>query len=562
MLLVHAVGAVTPVGLDAGQTCASLRAALSGVEARIAQAPPNEPLLAAEVPARAELKRHPDRWFVHLAVRALRECLADFDGDISRLAFVLSVPEIFRAHPAITDQTGQALASRIVGTVGLRFSPHSCVLTMGNAAAAVGLKRVDDLLTRGDIDGAIVGGVDSLLADADLDRLRDAGRLYLPGHPFGVIPGEGAAFLLIGGSSRPLNVRPLAVIRGIGLAEETDSASGTRYSVGIAMRNALDAALVSAGEREGAVGWRITDVNGERYRTWESSALLARYYRSWRDGLPCMHLPAATGDLGAATQVLQLVFGAIAMQRGYAPAALAVCEAGSEEGLRGVCVIGPAPGAIPPPFRSSMELPDAGVPERAFIARHADRLPHELSFLMEHRGTLMRRPICLDELSLHDDRIDALQDVVRSYGRGVWRCLCDAVAVGDADACFAETLMALESGRHDRIFEAVHHARGLKAERSLLRAFGWVSPRFLRGVVVALARSTDPSDRLLATSCLGLHRVSAGELMSSMLADSDLGVRARALRLTGEVGDRARLPDLSSALNDPVAEVRFWAAYS
>lgn len=562
MLLVHAVGAVTPVGLDAVQTCAALRAALSGVEARIAQAPPNDPLLAAEVPARVELKRRPDCWLVHLAVRALRECLADYEGDVSRLAFVLSVPEIFRAHPAITDETGQALASRIVGAVGLRFSHFSRVLTMGNAATAFGLRLVDELLARGDIDGAIVGGVDSLLVDADLDRLRDSGRLYLPGHPFGVIPGEGAALFLVGSSFRPLGIRPLAAIRGIGLAEEADSALSTRYSVGIAMKTALDEALISAGEREGAIGWRITDINGERYRTWESSALLARYYRTWRDGLPCMHLPGATGDLGAATQALQVVFGAVAMKFGFAPAALAVCEAGSEGGLRGACVIGPAPGEISPPFRASIGVLSCKGPGRAFIARLADRLPHELSFLMEYRGALMKRPIRLQELALHDERIDALQSVLRSYGRAAWRLICDAVEQGDPDACFAKALMALDLGRRDDIFEVVHQARDLKVERSMLRAFGWTSPRLLKGVVLDLAKSSDSYHRLIAANCLGLHRVAGGGLTSDMLADSDDRVRARALRLIGETGDRTHVSDVARALIDQVDEVRFWAARS
>ena len=42
------------------------------------------------------------------------------------------------------------------------------------------------------------------------------------------------------------------------------------------------------------------------------------------------------------------MMAAIAMEKGYAPGALAMCEASSDEGLRAGCLVGP--GA--PPFRS------------------------------------------------------------------------------------------------------------------------------------------------------------------------------------------------------------------
>ena len=560
MLLVHSVGAVTPVGLDAAQTCAALRARLSGVEAILAQAPPNDALLAAAVPARSDLKRRADFWLAHLALRALRECIANYKGDLSRLALFLALPEPFREHPALADATGQQLSARIVAALGANFSPHSRVLNSGHAAVAEALRLVSALVEKGSIDGALLGGVDSLLFDADLDRLRGAGRLHLPGHPFAVIPGEGAAFFLVGGDARPLAIPPMACLPGFATTREVDSICGHRYSVGIGMQDALAAALAQAGQQEGAIGWRITDVNGERYRTWEASVFVTRAYRSLRDGLPCVHLPAATGDLGAATQALQVIFAATAMMRGYAPAPLAVCEAASEDGLRGACLVAPAPGELRPPFRSARRGADRAA--RAVIMRQAERVPHELSALVDQRASRIGGAMRFKDLEWHDERIDSMLDLLRSYGRSAWAAIAAAVDAGDRGAFFARGVLTLECGQRERIANFAEEALLAVAERPLLAALGWVSRAFLQGVAMDFARSSSPSARGLATSCFSLHRVAGCPLLPALLRDDDPGVRARALRLIGDVGEGTYFAAAREAMAEPLTAVRFWAARS
>jgi uncharacterized protein (TIGR02270 family) len=59
-----------------------------------------------------------------------------------------------------------------------------------------------------------------------------------------------------------------------------------------------------------------------------------------------------------------------------------------------------------------------------------------------------------------------------------------------------------------------------------------------------------------------MHRVDPGLASGVWLADTDAAVRARALRLVGEVGCDAAAPACGRALNDADAECKFWAAWS
>jgi 3-oxoacyl-[acyl-carrier-protein] synthase-1 len=68
-------GAVTPVGLNALQTCAAIRAKISGVQ-EVSYTPPGyDPVLGGVVPAHSRLKVSPHSWLVSMATRAIRECL-------------------------------------------------------------------------------------------------------------------------------------------------------------------------------------------------------------------------------------------------------------------------------------------------------------------------------------------------------------------------------------------------------------------------------------------------------------------------------------------------------
>jgi 3-oxoacyl-[acyl-carrier-protein] synthase-1 len=109
------------------------------------------------------------------------------------------------------------------------------------------------------------------------------------------------------------------------------------------LQRAFEAAIRDADIAESHIEFRVSDQNGEAYHSIEATLALSRFYRTHREECP-LWLPAASvGEIGAAVGPLLVMMASIAMEKGYAPGALAMCEASSDEGLRAGCLVGPAP---------------------------------------------------------------------------------------------------------------------------------------------------------------------------------------------------------------------------
>jgi 3-oxoacyl-[acyl-carrier-protein] synthase-1 len=345
-LTVVAMGAVTSVGLDTAQTCAAIRARVSGFREVMLLTPPRDPVLAAPVPAPRRGSDTPFSWLVRLACRAIQECLGADGAPQRDTALILSVPDAYREHVAIGKEPA-ALLHGVAKRLNASFHPSSVVLQEGRAAVLKGVSIARSLIEQRLVRRCLVGGVDSLVNGADAERLSSAGRLYEPGNPQGAIPGEGAAVLLLAGDSADGGFVRLL---GVGLAREPDIALGERYAVGYGLRDALVTAGQDAGCDEERVSFRVSDMNGERYYAWDSLVGSTRFYRTHRERLPVWYPASCTGDLGAASAALSIIVAANAIARGFAPGPVAVCESSSDEGLRGACLVAPLSGRRQPPF--------------------------------------------------------------------------------------------------------------------------------------------------------------------------------------------------------------------
>jgi len=349
-ILVGACGAVTPVGLTARQTCAAIRAGLTGFADTLIQAPPDDPIVCATVPARRFLKVDLGDWLVRLASRAVRECLRETEADSAQLALLVALPELYREH--VWERWGpERFLEFIEARLKTALHPESVVLAGGSAACYQLLKVARTLLDRGVVRYCVVGGVDSLANDVDAARLAATNRLHSgAANPQGVIPGEGAAFVLVSRDGRV--APPLAQVLGVGLAQERDPVLGDRFSTGIGMGLALRNALQEGACLEPHIDLRVSDMNGERYRAWESMISTTRFYRTHRERLITWHVAASVGDTGAASGALGLVTACVGMLRGYAPGPLAMLEAASDQGLRAACLVSAPADARRPPFHN------------------------------------------------------------------------------------------------------------------------------------------------------------------------------------------------------------------
>jgi 3-oxoacyl-[acyl-carrier-protein] synthase I len=341
-LIIHGWGAVTPVGLGASASCAAIRARVSRIGEIDVIFRPDDPLLGASVLASHGLRRTESEWLANLAARAIAECMRDEAPDPQRTVLLLAAPEPFRGHRGMLHLPGRALLDEIEARCNVRFHPKSTLLTGGPASVLEALDRVETLLADPTIDHAIVGGVDSLLNRVDLERLGLAGRLHMPDVPQGVIPGEGAAVLLVSTERRGRRHAPLAEVLGIGVARENDTVLGDRYSVGDAMCDALRKATGPT-FAEPAIEFVVSTFNGERYAAWESMMCRPRFYRTRRERLPLVFPAMAVGDMGAASGAMAIIVAGMSIGRSYAPGPLAMCEAASDEGLRAACVVAGSP---------------------------------------------------------------------------------------------------------------------------------------------------------------------------------------------------------------------------
>ncbi|MHC4403673.1 MAG: hypothetical protein ACYTG0_28790 [Planctomycetota bacterium] len=342
-LAIVGVGAVTPVGLTAPQTCAAIRARLSGYGDAIPALPPQEPQIGAIVPAASSLKRTPFEWLVNLAVRAIRESLPEDASDSAEIALLLAVPEAFRQHPAFAEASDETLFKAIESRLQRRFHPASTMLHQGHAAVLAGIAMAQQLLVQPNVKYCVLGGVDSLINSSDVERLGSARRLFGPENPQGLIPGEGAAFIVLTLPDDDHKDRSVGQVLGVGTAVEKDTVLGERYSVGCELRQAMEEAVQDARRAESDIRFRVSDMNGERYRGWESTFAFTRFYRTRREELTVWHPASSVGDIGAAAGSLLVIVAAVGIARGYAPGLLAMCEASSEEGLRAACLVGAAP---------------------------------------------------------------------------------------------------------------------------------------------------------------------------------------------------------------------------
>jgi 3-oxoacyl-[acyl-carrier-protein] synthase-1 len=331
-------GAVTPVGLNAPQTCAGIRAKMSRFEEVLRLSPFGQPQMVARVPAHWSLRRTPAEWLVNLAARAVREVVERHRVNPQDAALILIPPEAFRQATFLDMGAIRTLAESVSAKVGRRFDSVWQVSEGGAASMVSALGLAARRLSEGKVMHVILGGVDTYVLDAEYTRLDAAGRLRSEGTPQGLTPGEAAVFLLL---SREAAARPetSAAILGWGEAAETLSVTSEHYSQGRGMVAALRTAASRSATEEAAVDWVISNANGERYASWESVLARARFYRTRREKLETTYPAMSVGEIGSASGTLAFLVAAHGFSRGYAPGRTAMIELSSEGGGRAACMV-------------------------------------------------------------------------------------------------------------------------------------------------------------------------------------------------------------------------------
>ena len=196
---------------------------------------------------------------------------------------------------------------------------------------------------------------------------------------------------------------------------------------------------------------------------------------------------------------------------------------------------------------------------RGIVQRHAE----EAAFLWSQRDAATDQPhYALRHLALLEERVEAQLDGLRVAGEaGVEAAWANLDQLQGAGELFAVATLALESRTETMIESVLQFAEAVpESRRGLFGALGWAAPETLRGRVVNWLDAPVPFRRLLGVVACSLHRADPGARMVKLLGDDPV-VRARALRLAGELGRIDLRQHIATASSDDEA-CRFWAAWS
>jgi uncharacterized protein (TIGR02270 family) len=193
------------------------------------------------------------------------------------------------------------------------------------------------------------------------------------------------------------------------------------------------------------------------------------------------------------------------------------------------------------------------------LAQHAE----DAAFLWLTRDNAVRAPhYLLKDLVKLDDRVAAHIDGLRVAGDAGWELALAQLKHPEAGEYFAAMVLALESGRKERIAALLERASEDGPMRGVVSALGWVDWEVAKPAVGGLIAAEDPRRRCIAIAACAVTRTDPGLHLSAALAQADPDSCARACRAVGELGRKDLLGEMAALLAAEDDNLRFSAAWS
>jgi uncharacterized protein (TIGR02270 family) len=187
----------------------------------------------------------------------------------------------------------------------------------------------------------------------------------------------------------------------------------------------------------------------------------------------------------------------------------------------------------------------------------------DAAFLWLTRDNAVRAPhYLLKDLAKLDDRVEAHIDGLRVAGDAGWELALKGLTHPEAGEYFVAMVLALESGRKERIAEVVERAGAEGPLRGIVSALGWVDWEIAKPAVGGLIAADDPRRRAIGIAACAITRTDPGVHLGAALAHADPVLRARACRAAGELGRRDLLGGMVSLLAAEDDNLRFCAVWS
>lgn len=256
---------------------------------------------------------------------SLSSLLETFPVDVAartRLGLALGLPERFSTKQPSTAFAGQYRSferelldhlNRFGGPVVFQPVP------LGHASLGAALLWAARKLTAGQLELAIVGGVDSYYDPEVVEILAEQGRIFDGKKLDSFIPSEGAALFVLcaARTARQLGLSAPARLETVSVGEEPSSMLVDVPSVAAGMTHTVQVISDRVRADGRKLKWLLGDLTNEDYRCHEVQLSFPRYCAGAmaEDG-ELEFLPAFFGDLGAATMPTGIAIACEAFVRG------------------------------------------------------------------------------------------------------------------------------------------------------------------------------------------------------------------------------------------------------
>jgi 3-oxoacyl-[acyl-carrier-protein] synthase-1 len=374
-LAITGFGMTSSLG-DAATACAAARAGLSGASPLLFEV--EDPASFEMVPVSGHPARDLTRGFaeVGLMVRLMTLALADLlertelsAEELEKTAVLVNLPSGFyfecadeaRVQAAASgsgstmppeaeksgslaetfDATKPLYANAVIAksfrALGMKIPPDDRQQVVFGDQSGIGhlIAAAHRLLASNVVSTCLVGGVDSLIEPRWLNCCAELGILKTPMQPVGLMPGEGAAFLLLEKAAPAGYGRPhFALIDACELGREPTHRFSDPMPVGRVLADLIDKCALS----EASDASIISDLNGDPARSTEFGTALAQLQQRFHP--PATLVPAISfGDTRAASGFLGVCVALRAFARGYAPSRNFVVACSGDDGGRAAMLV-------------------------------------------------------------------------------------------------------------------------------------------------------------------------------------------------------------------------------
>ncbi|QRK12649.1 DUF4150 domain-containing protein [Archangium violaceum] len=342
-IAVVGLGLCTPLGLAARNTVAECEAGTVRFFRTPVMDQEGESIRASMLTLLDPVGSRTER-MLPMAVTALLECLGGMAAaPLHRVRMVLALPEVDSKAPVDVDVLEKALREFAAPAVQWDSVP-TLRLEEGRAGFFLALKSAVSLLKSGQASLALVGAVDSMCDVESLRRLAEEDKVLGPSNPDGVIPGEGAGFVLLAQveTARRLGLSVRAIIPVVALAKEPHPFRGDSPRSAVGLAEAFKSLRQHPGMNE-----RRTDIvlscqpNGY-FWAWEFSMAYLRNASLMPEPLHVSLVSDSLGDVGAGAGVVQLGLALAHLKRctrAGRSAPRALLYGCSDTGQVGACII-------------------------------------------------------------------------------------------------------------------------------------------------------------------------------------------------------------------------------